>query len=130
MGAGFFTGLPQYTNPYDYSESMKKLQRYSPKVVYSCHNEPMDGSLIQKKAQDGIDMVNSITDTVERYVKKYQNSRDFSLRNMVAYTCGEHGKKVGGGACVTIMVHLNEIKDRYPSVHTIIKKHCEDSKYV
>jgi len=127
MGSGFFTGLPQYTDPTAYRKSMQRLKGLATDTVYSCHNEPMSGKLLAQKAQDGIDM----TDKTEHLIKHYLSGTQTPvLRELVSAVCEELGKSVGGGACVTVLAHLRELAERYPQVLPIIKIHEEAVKNV
>ena len=126
MGKGFFSGIPQYTDPVAYIKSMEKLKKLSPDVVYSCHNEPLDGKILASKAQEGIDTVESIENWVETYLKDKSSDTDLSLRNLVAFVCEKQGKSVGGGACVSVMSHIRRLKLKYPIVEKIIHTHEEE----
>lgn len=126
MGKGFFAGIPQYTNPDAYIQSMEKLKKISPDVVYSCHNEPLDGHLLRIKAQESIDTVNDIEQLVETYLQANSDRPDFTLKNLVAYVCQQREKSIGGGACVTVMSHLRKLRTKYPVINHIIETHEEE----
>ena len=127
MGKGFFTGLPQYTDPTAYRASMQRLKGLSADTVYSCHNEPMAGNLLANKAQDGIDTTNQTEAAVKQYLEKTKNP---VLRDLTAFVCTKLGKTVGGGACVTVMAHLQELAEEYPQVLPILKSHEEAMQHV
>lgn len=126
MGKGFFKGVPQYTDPDAYIKSMEKLKKLSPDMVYTCHDEPLEGKFLAEKAQEGIDTVERIGNLVEIYIKEKSTTADFSLRNMVAFVCEKQNKAAGGGACVSVMAHVRRLKEIYPVVDTFIQSHEEE----
>lgn len=127
MGRGFFTGLPQYTDPTAYMASMQRLKTLTVDTVYSCHNEPMSGSLLAQKAQDGIDITQ---ETEAILIRELQKTAQPTLRELVATVCQSLGKGIGGGACVTVLAHLKRLQEQFPQVAPIIFAHTEENWHV
>lgn len=127
MGRGFFTGLPQYTDPTAYMNSMQRLKSLTVDTVYSCHNDPMPGTDLAQKAQDGIDMTLAIEETL---ISLLQQTTKPTLRELVAKTCQRLDKGIGGGACVTVLAHLRVLQERFAQVRPIIFAHTEENWHV
>ncbi len=127
MGTGFFTGLPQYTDPAAYIISMQRLKALTVDTVYSCHNDPMPGKLLAQKAQDGIDMTLAIENCIRENLR---HTGQPVLRELVAQVCRHFDKGVGGGACVTVLAHLQRLQEEFPAVIPIVEQHQEEHWYV
>ncbi len=122
MGDGFFSGIPQYTNPIAYKRSMEKLMGLKVKTVYCDHNDPIPGERLAKKAQNGIACAERIEKTVDAFVAGYRGRPEALLQELVQKVCALEGKKAGSGACITVLAHLRKHMDQ-PVVKTCFLTH-------
>lgn len=122
MGEGFFGGLPQYADSLAYRDSMEKLTRLSVEKVYCDHNEPMPGSELRKKAEQGIACCERLEHRVREFVAGYRGPGERMLGEAVAAVCRAEGKKPGGGICVTVLTHLREMGEA-DEIRLALEKH-------
>ncbi|HWR10604.1 MAG TPA: MBL fold metallo-hydrolase [Rectinemataceae bacterium] len=123
MEDGFFTGIPQYTDPDAYVASMNKLMNLKASTLYSAHNDPAPGELLAEKAERSIACVSRIDAEVRDYVMQNRDREEMRLGDVVSRVCMAEGKCVGAGACVTVLSHLTKLRGQYPAVESCIRNH-------
>lgn len=110
MGNGFFGGIPQYMDAAAYLASMEKLSKLTVDTVYCDHHaEKIDGKLLPRRAEESVGCMERIRKSVGMFAAGYRGKAEDLLKNAVARVCGAEGKNPGGGACVTVLTHLNEL---------------------
>ena len=123
MGDGFFSGIPQYTDPDAYVASMNKLKNLKASILYSAHNDPAPGDLLAEKAERSIACVGRIDAEVKDYVVRNRDREEMRLGDVVSLVCKAEGKCVGAGACVTVLSHLEKLRTQFPAVECCIRDH-------
>jgi glyoxylase-like metal-dependent hydrolase (beta-lactamase superfamily II) len=111
IGNGFFGGTPQYMNVKHYLASMEKLMKIQCETVYSAHNPPMPGHQLADKAREGRDCCLRIDGVVRAYVRAHEDDHDLSLGDMIQAVKVKEECSVGGGTCITVLAHLENIED-------------------
>lgn len=123
METGFFGGLAQYYDAGAYRSSMQKLIQLNPKTVYTAHTP----EYFDHKAAEAAETAIRFSHSIEKDVLEFVHSTDEDIRigDAARYVCGKEGKKVGGGACITVLNHLahNTDPDVVGRLH-LEKYHC------
>lgn len=109
MGMGFFEGLPQYYNYKVYCESMKKILKICPQIIYTAHTQPYQKEEAIKTAKDAIVFVDKIQNDLKNYLQ--EDPKQVSVGNAARYVCARERKKIGCGACITVLNHLALLTD-------------------
>jgi hydroxyacylglutathione hydrolase len=108
MGTGFFGGMAQYCDYTEYVASMRKIIALSPETIYTSHTDPLIRGEGIRTARDGTAFADRAKASVEEYVKSIKG--DIWLHDVAQFISSREGKKMGGGACVTALNHLNDMK--------------------
>lgn len=123
MGNGFFNNMPQYNDVKSYISSTKRIMNLEPSIIYSAHNEPIEGAMLATLANQGMKQVYCIAEIVEEYVYKKRNDETITLGEIVSRICEKQNKNVGAGACVSVMAHLRDMQEKYPVLQDILQTH-------
>lgn len=121
MGTGFFGGMAQYCDYKSYLASMDKIAELDPKTIYTSHTDPMLDGLGGKTALEAKVFAQRVKRRVEEYIKNTEGS--IILGEIASYISEKEGKKMGGGACVTVLNHLNDMRNQDYRIEQVIKSY-------
>ncbi len=119
MERGFFSGCAQYCNFDEYVDSMGKIAALNPKMVYTCHTDPYPDHTAAEAASRSIAFAEQARRTVHAYVE--QTKGPLTLGGAAAYLAEATGRGMGGGACVTALNHLYQMRHTDKRIEALVQ---------
>ena len=103
MGNGFFSGIPQITNPEAYRNSMNHLFSIDAEQVFCDHSEVLQERGFSRKILESMGCL----ERMESYVYEVVRRGRYEPKRLVAVAaetiCRRENKTIGGGACITAL---------------------------
>lgn len=119
MGTGFFGGMAQYCDYTSYIRSMEKIISLSPQTTYTSHTGSFTNGEGSRVAIEGKEFAERVTANMEEYVSNTKGS--ISLREAAQFISRAESKIMGGGACITALNCLNDMKTRDSRIENCIE---------
>ena len=111
MGKGFFGGMAQYCDYEKYIRSMQKIIEIKPEKVYTSHTDCLDYGKGIETARDAIAFAHRVKSHVETYIASSDGKENIVLGEIGRYVAAKVNRAMGGGACVTVLNHLFDMKN-------------------
>lgn len=108
MGEGFFGGMAQYCDFASYVASMNRIVERNPEITYTDHTDPLFSGGGKALATLSIRFAEQAKENVETFVRI--TSGEIKLSDAANFIASRAERKMGGGACVTALNHLNDLR--------------------
>ena len=109
METGFFGGLAQYCDPELYIGSMKRIAELDPALVYTGHTAPYRDHSAKEAAVTAIRFAEKIAEDLMDIL--HETEGDILVGETAEKLCRKEGKRLTGGACITVINHLSKVTD-------------------
>ncbi len=113
MGNGFFSGVPQITDPDAYRKSMMRLLSIHAERVFCDHSEVLEEEAFYRKTIESLNCLDRMESCVHDVIRK----RRYQPKKLVAAAaetiCQREGKKIGGGACITALSLIRSMAGQF-----------------
>ena len=112
QGCGFFGNLPLYTNVTQYLDSLRRLKKLNPCVIFGGHSPRIEGEDVQQILDEGIQTIESVEKATRIALNKLPSSQ--KLSDVVREVCKELEANYSIHAFFSVLAHINHMAKHIP----------------
>jgi glyoxylase-like metal-dependent hydrolase (beta-lactamase superfamily II) len=112
QGSGFFGNLPLYTNVTHFLDSLKRLKKINPCVIFGGHSPRIEGEDVQRIIDEGIRTIESVENATRMALNKLTSSH--TLSDIVREVCKELDVNYSIHAFFSVLAHINHMAKHIP----------------
>lgn len=121
QGRGFFGNLPLYTNVAKYLDSLGRLKKLNPCVIFGGHSPRIEGEDIQQILDEGIQTIESVEKATRIALNKLSSSH--KLSDVVREVCKELEANYSIHAFFSVLAHINHMAEYIPVAEDILNRY-------
>ncbi len=124
QGGGFFGKLPLYINVTQYLDSLRRLKKLNPCVIFGGHSPRIEGENVQQILDEGIQMIESIDKATRITLNRLPSN--ISLLDVVKGVCKELNANYSIHAFFSVLAHIDHMAKDVPVAFDIASKYIKE----
>ena len=118
---GFFSALPQLSDPAAYEKTLERLRALPVKTAYTAHYaEPLDQERYQGMLAQQGQSIEKLWQLSREFLRKTPGEK-ITVGGLAAFCCDRMGKSMGSSACVTAVAYLYALAAEFPAAAACVK---------